>query len=617
MKNDNYLIYFSILFIFFTPLKSSDNYDIKHLEPPFWWTQMSNTKLQLMVHGANISELKPQISYPGVSITAIHQVTNPNYLFIDILIDNNTIAGDFMIGFTKNDQIVLNHKYSLLERVPNSAMRNSFSPADVIYLITADRFANGNPENDSTPNLKEKVNRKNKDGRHGGDIQGIIDHLDYIEEMGFTQLWLNPMLENNHAKYSYHGYSTTDYYNIDERFGGNTLYKLLSEEAHKRGIGIIKDIVLNHCGSEHWWMKDLPSKDWINNEGNYRQTSHNRVSLHDIHTTSSETSNFVDGWFVPTMPDLNHKNLFMSNYLIQNSIWWIEYANLSGFRIDTYPYHDKEFISEFGERLIDEYPNFNFVGEEWSLNPAIVSYWQKDSPRYDNYVSHTPSMMDFPLNSALATSLQEKENWNSGLIKIYETLSNDFLYGNPYSLVVFADNHDMERIYTQLNEQLSLYKMAMTYIYTTRGIPQVYYGTEILLKGPPDHGTLRTDFPGGWNSDNINGFNGFGLTNEQMEAQLFTKQLLNWRKNSLAITKGTLTHYLPQNGVYVYFRKYNNELVMVLINNNTSDASVSSKRFYEILDDKTQGISVPKKQVFDLENDIQVPGKTALILDLQ
>ena len=617
MKNDNYLIYFCILFIFFTPLKSSDNYDIKHLEPPFWWTQMSNTKLQLMVHGANISELKPQISYPGVSITAIHQVTNPNYLFIDILIDNNTIAGDFMIGFTKNDQIVLNHKYSLLERTPNSAMRNSFSPADVIYLITADRFANGDPENDSTPNLKEKVNRKNKDGRHGGDIQGIIDHLDYIEEMGFTQLWLNPMLENNHAKYSYHGYSTTDYYNIDERFGGNTLYKLLSEEAHKRGIGIIKDIVLNHCGSEHWWMKDLPSKDWINNEGNYRQTSHNRVSLHDIHTTSSETSNFVDGWFVPTMPDLNHKNLFMSNYLIQNSIWWIEYANLSGFRIDTYPYHDKEFISEFGERLIDEYPNFNFVGEEWSLNPAIVSYWQKDSPRYDNYVSHTPSMMDFPLNSALATSLQEKENWNSGLIKIYETLSNDFLYGNPYSLVVFADNHDMERIYTQLNEQLSLYKMAMTYIYTTRGIPQVYYGTEILLKGPPDHGTLRTDFPGGWNSDNINGFNGFGLTNEQMEAQLFTKQLLNWRKNSLAITKGTLTHYLPQNGVYVYFRKYNNELVMVLINNNTSDASVSSERFYEILDDKTQGISVPKKQVFDLENDIQVPGKTALILDLQ
>ena len=617
MKNDNYLIYFSILFIFFTPLKSSDNYDIKHLEPPFWWTQMSNTKLQLMVHGDNISELKPQISYPGVSIPAIHQVTNPNYLFIDILIDNNTIAGDFMIGFTKNDQIVLNHKYSLLERTPNSAMRNSFSPADVIYLITADRFANGDPENDSTPNLKEKVNRKNKDGRHGGDIQGIIDHLDYIEEMGFTQLWLNPMLENNHAKYSYHGYSTTDYYNIDERFGGNTLYKLLSEEAHKRGIGIIKDIVLNHCGSEHWWMKDLPSKDWINNEGNYRQTSHNRVSLHDIHTTSSETSNFVDGWFVPTMPDLNHKNLFMSNYLIQNSIWWIEYANLSGFRIDTYPYHDKEFISEFGERLIDEYPNFNFAGEEWSLNPAIVSYWQKDSPRYDNYVSHTPSMMDFPLNSALATSLQEKENWNSGLIKIYETLSNDFLYGNPYSLVVFADNHDMERIYTQLNEQLSLYKMAMTYIYTTRGIPQVYYGTEILLKGPPDHGTLRTDFPGGWNSDNINGFNGFGLTNEQMEAQLFTKQLLNWRKNSLAITKGTLTHYLPQNGVYVYFRKYNNELVMVLINNNTSDASVSSERFYEILDDKTQGISVPKKQVFDLENDIQVPGKTALILDLQ
>ena len=617
MKNDNYLIYFCILFISFTPLKSSDNYDIKHLEPPFWWTQMFNTKLQLMVHGDNISELKPQISYPGVSIPAVHRVTNPNYLFIDILIDKNTIAGDFMIGFTKNDQIVLKHTYTLLERVDNSAKRNSFSSSDVIYLITADRFANGDPENDSTPNLKEKVNRNNKDGRHGGDIQGIIDHLDYIEEMGFTQLWLNPMLENNHPKYSYHGYSTTDYYNIDERFGGNSLYKLLSEEAHKRGIGIIKDIVLNHCGSEHWWMKDLPSKDWINNEGNYRQTSHNRVSIHDIHTTQSETSNFVDGWFVPTMPDLNHKNVFMATYLIQNSIWWIEYANLSGFRIDTYPYHDKTFISDFGKRLIDEYPNFNFVGEEWSLNSAIISYWQKDSPRYDNYISHTPSMMDFPLNSALAISLQENESWNSGLIKIYETLSNDFLYGNPYSLVVFADNHDMERIYTQLNEQLSLYKMAMTYIYTTRGIPQVYYGTEILLKGPPDHGTLRTDFPGGWDSDQINGFNGFGLTNEQMEAQRFTKRLLSWRKNNLAITKGTLTHYLPQNGVYVYFRKYNEEIVMVLINNNTSDAYVSSDRFYEILEEKTQGISVLKEQVYDLEKDIHVPAKNALVLDLQ
>ena len=617
MKNVNYLIYLFILFIFITPLKSGNDYDIKHLEPPFWWTEMSNHKLQLMVHGDNISELKPQISYPGISITAIHQVTNPNYMFIDILIDDNTVAGDFIIGFTKNDQIVLNHQYSLLERLPNSAMRNSFSSSDVIYLITADRFANGNPNNDSNPDLKEKANRKNKDGRHGGDLQGIIDHLDYLEEMGFTQIWLNPMLENNHPKYSYHGYSTTNYYHIDARFGGNSLYVSLSEEARKRDIGIIKDIVLNHCGSEHWWMKDLPSKDWINNEGNFRQTSHNRVSIHDIHTTPSETSNFVDGWFVQTMPDLNHKNIFMATYLIQNSIWWIEYANLSGFRIDTYPYHDKTFLTEFGKRLIDEYPNFNFVGEEWSLNPAIVSYWQKDSPRYDDYISYTPSMMDFPVNAAIAKSLQEKEAWNSGLIKIYDIISNDFLYGDPYNLVIFAGNHDMERIYNQVNKQYPLYQMAMTYIYTTRGIPQVYYGTEILLEGPADHGSLRRDFPGGWDSDKINGFNGLGLTNEQMEAQYFTKRLLNWRKNSLAITKGVLIHYLPQNGVYVYFRKYKKELVMVLINNNTVDTYISSKRFYEVLDEKTQGISVLEKQVYDLEKDILVPGKTALVLDLQ
>ena len=617
MKKLNFLICSSIVFLFFSPLRSSNQYGIDHLEPPFWWTGMSNGKLQLLVHGSDISELKPSISYPGISINAIHQVSNPNYLLVDLMIDNDTKAGDFTIGFTKNEQVILNHTYSLLERSPSSAMRQGFTPADVIYLITADRFANGDPDNDSSPNLKEQVNRKNKDGRHGGDIQGIIDHLDYIAEMGFTQIWLNPMLENNHPKYSYHGYSTTDYYNIDARFGGNSLYVLLSEESRKRGIGIIKDIVLNHCGSEHWWMHDLPEKDWINNDGKYHQTSHNRVSIHDIHTTPTETSNFVDGWFVQTMPDLNHQNVFMANYLIQNSIWWIEYANLSGFRIDTYPYHDKTFLSDLGKRIIDEYPNFNFVGEEWSLNPAIVSYWQKDSPRHDNYISYTPSMMDFPLNSVLAKSLLEKDAWNTGLINIYEVISNDFLYGDPYNLVVFAGNHDMERIYNQINEDFSLYKMAMTYIYTTRGIPQVYYGTEILLNGPPDHGSLRTDFPGGWDKDKINGFNGFGLTNEQMEAQSFTKQLLNWRKNNLAITKGTLTHYYPQHGVYVYFRKHNKELVMVLINNNTSDTYVSSNRFYEILGDKTQGISVLKKQVYDLAKDIHVPGKAALILDLQ
>ena len=617
MKKLNFLICSSIVFLFLSPLSSSNQYGIDHLEPPFWWIGMSSGKLQLLVHGSDISELKPSISYPGISINAIHQVSNPNYLLVDLMIDNDTKAGDFTIGFTKNEQVILNHTYSLLERTPNSAMRQGFTSTDVIYLITADRFANGDPDNDSSPNLKEQVNRKNKDGRHGGDIQGIIDHLDYIAEMGFTQIWLNPMLENNHPKYSYHGYSTTDYYNIDARFGGNSLYVLLSEEARKKGIGIIKDVVLNHCGSEHWWIHDMPSKDWINNQGEYTQTTHNRVSLHDIHTTNSEMSNFVDGWFVQTMPDLNHKNLFMANYLIQNSIWWIEYANLSGLRIDTYSYHDKTFLTEFGKRIINEYPNFTFVGEEWSLNPSIVSYWQKDSPRHDNYISYTPSMMDFPLNSVLAKSLLEKEAWNTGLINIYEVISNDFLYGDPYNLVVFAGNHDMERIYNQLNENFSLYKMAMTYIYTTRGIPQIYYGTEILQKGPPDHGSLRTDFPGGWDKDKINGFNGFGLTNEQMEAHRFTKQLLNWRKNNLAITKGTLTHYYPQHGVYVYFRKHNKELVMVLINNNTSDTYVSSNRFYEILGDKTQGISVLKKQVYDLAKDIHVPGKAALILDLQ
>ena len=615
MKN-----FFSIciffLAVFISPIKSSETYRIDHLEPPFWWAGMVENKLQLMVHGKNISDLEPEFSYPGIEINQVHRLSNPNYLFIDLFLSEEAMPGEFEIIFNKEGQSKTKYNYTLLKREPDSAGRQGFSPADVIYLITPDRYANGDPGNDSSSQLKEKQNRLKKDGRHGGDIQGIIDHLDYIFDMGFTQIWLNPVLENDQHTYSYHGYSTTDYYNIDARFGNNELYKVLSKEAKKRGIGLVMDLILNHIGSEHWWMKDLPTIDWINNDGKFVRSNHIHESVHDPHLTESQRDLLTSGWFVETMPDLNQNYTFLANYLIQNSIWWIEYADLSGFRIDTYPYIDKNFLSIWSKRIATEYPRFNFVGEEWSSNPTMVSYWQKGSNRYDDYDSYIPSMMDFPLQEALVNGLLGNEDWNSGIVDIYRVISNDFQYGDPHNLVVFAGNHDMKRIYSQLNEQMDLYKMAMTIINTVRGIPQIYYGTEIAMSSTGDHGALRKDFPGGWPGDKVNAFTGRSLNKKELEAQNFIRKLLNWRKKNIAITMGNMIHYPVENGIYVYFRSYSEALVMVIINNNKRSKTIDPDRFNEVIAEKKQGISILDNKVYDLTTKINLPGKGALILEI-
>ena len=615
MKN-----FFSIciffLAVFISPIKSSETYHINHLEPPFWWVGMADNKLQLMVHGKNISDLEPEIFHTGIEINQVHRLSNPNYLFIDLFLSEEAMPGEFDIIFNEEGQPKTKYNYTLLKREPDSDGRQGFSPADVIYLITPDRYANGDPGNDSSSQLKEKQNRLKKNGRHGGDIQGIIDHLDYISDMGFTQIWLNPVLENDQHTYSYHGYSTTDYYNIDARFGNNELYKVLSKEAKKRGIGLVMDLILNHIGSEHWWMKDLPTIDWINNDGKFVRSNHIHESVHDPHLTESQRDLFTSGWFVETMPDLNQNNTFLENYLIQNSIWWIEYADLSGFRIDTYPYIDKNFLSIWSKRIATEYPRFNFVGEEWSSNPTMVSYWQKGSNRYDGYDSYIPSMMDFPLQEALVNGLLGNEDWNSGIVDIFRVISNDFQYGDPYNLVVFAGNHDMKRIYSQLNEQMDLYKMAMTIINTVRGIPQIYYGTEIAMSSTGDHGALRKDFPGGWPGDKVNAFTGISLNNKELEAQNFIRKLLNWRKENIAITMGNMIHYPVKNGIYVYFRSYNEALVMVIINNNKRSKRIDPNRFNEVIAEKKQGISILDNKVYDLTTKINLPGKGALILEV-
>lgn len=541
------------------------------IAPPHWWTGMASSSLELMLHGEKIAGHNVRLSDAnGATLTRQRRLDSDNYLFVELDVSDAS-PGTITLELEDEAGSVTYIEYALKERQRGSASRQGFSAEDAIYLITPDRFANGDRSNDTVEGYDDPLARDDKGGRHGGDIAGIIDNLDYIKDMGFTQIWTMPLLENAMQRYSYHGYSTTDYYQIDPRFGSNALYRQLSDRAAEKGVGIIMDMILNHIGSNHPWMSDMPSDDWIHHSGEFSPTSHRREALHDPHGVQADIEDFANGWFVPTMPDLNQSNPHLSTYLIQNAIWWVEYANLSGIRVDTYSYSDKAFLSDWTMRLREEYPNLNIVGEEWSTNPAITAYWQQGSQRHDDYTSGLPSVMDFPLQSALTQSLNRQENWDAGLRVLYETLATDFLYGDPYNLVVFADNHDMSRIYSQLNEDPALWDMAMTFLLTTRGIPQVFYGTEILMANPGtrDHGIIRSDFPGGWQGDTVNAFTGKGLSDEQRWAQQRIKQLLTLRKTHPLLFSGRLVHYAPQDGVYVYFR-YNAQTqlpgMMVVIN---------------------------------------------------
>ncbi len=593
---------------------------LNRVEPPFWWAGMKNQKLQLMVFGKKISETRVSLQYPGVTVESVAQVVNPDYLFVDLMLSKEVIPGKFEILFTKEGKTVQKYQYELRQREPGSASRKGFNSSDVIYLITPDRFANGEPGNDAVAGMKEKPDRQDKNGRHGGDLRGIINHLDYLNDLGFTAVWLNPVLENNMTRTSYHGYSTTDFYRVDPRYGSNQEYLELSKELKKRGMKLIMDMIFNHCGSEHWWMENMPMKDWVNNYPDYKITTHRRTVNQDPHASEADRSAMVDGWFVPTMPDLNQRNPFMKNYLIQNSIWWIEYVGLEGIRQDTWPYPDKNMMAEWGKRVLEEYPHFNIVGEEWSMNHAIVSYWQKGKINVDGYVSYLPSLMDFPLQAAVSQALNEPEDgWGNGFIRIYESLSNDFQFPDPGNLTVFPDNHDMNRIFTQLNGNIPLVKMAAVFILTTRGIPQLYYGTEILMSSPgprKEDGIIRSDFPGGWAGDAVNGFTGHGLTPEQAGMKQYLKELMNWRKNSEVIHTGKLLHFAPQNGMYVYFRYNETSKVMVILNKNKEAVTLDTQRFSEMMKGYKTGYDVLKKTKLTNLEKIQAEPLTATILEL-
>ncbi|MDA3816117.1 MAG: glycoside hydrolase family 13 protein [Prolixibacteraceae bacterium] len=590
---------------------------IDRVEPPNWWVGFENPKLQLMIHGDEISDLMPEIDYPGIDVESVVRVENPNYLFVNLEIHKDAVPGEFEILFSNKDGETERYVYELNQRERQSAARGGFDNSDVIYLITPDRFVNGDPSNDELPSMKEGIDRSDRDGRHGGDIRGIINSLDYLEELGFTAVWLNPVLENNMTRTSYHGYSTTDFYRVDPRYGSNKEYFELNEELDKRGMKLIMDMIFNHCGSEHWWMDDMPMDDWINHYPEHKITSHRRTVNQDPHASEADIKGMVDGWFVPSMPDLNQQNPFMATYLIQNSIWWIEYAGLEGIRQDTWPYPDKEMMTDWTAAVLREYPGFNIVGEEWSNNPAIVSYWQKGQKNADGYECYLPSLMDFPLQGAVSSGLAAEESWGEGLIEIYESLANDFLYPDADNLVVFPDNHDMSRFFMQVGRDVDLQKMGVAFFLTTRGIPQIYYGTELLLTHEGDqHGDIRADYPGGWSGDAVNAFTGEGLTQQQVDFREYMRKIQNWRKTKEVIHTGQLTHFAPENGTYTYFRHNDDEAVMVVLNKNEEEAAISTIRFQEIIEPYNSGNEVISGRVLNNLSNINIPAKSAIIVEL-
>lgn len=569
-----------------------DQKDIARVEPPYWWVGFKNPGLQLLVQHPNITDATPEISYPGLTLKKINKADSPNYLFLDLEISESAKAGKFNINFKFENDNNLVQTYELKSREKTSEDYIGFNSSDVIYLMTPDRFANANPNNDMDSTLLEKaVNRKEDYARHGGDIEGIIKHLDYISDMGFTTIWPTPLLTNDMPRHSYHGYAMTDFYQIDPRFGTLEEYIELSNKSNEFGIKLVMDQVANHCGVEHWWMKDLPFKDWVNqqevfeNHGKLMNSNHRRTTNQDSYASEIDKKGMNEGWFVPTMPDLNQRNPFMAKYLIQNSIWWIETAGLGGIRQDTYPYPDKVFMSDWAGAIMNEYPNFSIVGEEWSYNPLLIAYWQEGHVNKDGYDSNLKSSMDFAMQSNIVQALNEEELWDKGLVKIYEGLANDFAYTSPKDILVFPDNHDMSRIFTQLKGDIINTKMALSYILTLPRIPEVYYGTEILMadfEKPGDHGLIRSDFPGGWEGDTVNAFTGEGLTDAQKDMQSYLKKLLNYRKQSKAIHEGKTLHFAPENGIYVLFRISDNETVVHILNKNENPVDLDLNRFEEV-----------------------------------
>jgi neopullulanase len=612
------LMIYLMIFIHAVAAGQKKQKDFDHVEPPFWWIGMKNKSVQLLFHNAkqDISKYQPEISYEGVKISEVRLVENPHYLFVTLDIDASAEPGLLPITFN-NGKKSITYSYELRVKSADQTRINGFNSSDVIYLIMPDRFANGDPSNDSIPGMFEGAHRAHGESRHGGDLKGISDHLDYIRDLGVTAVWLNPVLENNQRRASYHGYAITDLYNVDRRFGGNQAYVSFIQKSHGMGIKVIQDMVINHIGNEHWLMHDLPEKTWIHQFPEFTRSNYRGIVISDPYRSSSDEALMSNGWFDTTMPDVNQRSPLFATYLIQNTLWWIEYTGLDGIRMDTYPYPDKEFMAKWVRAVMNEYPKFNIVGEVWITNVANTAYWQNDMVNSDNYQSYLPCVTDFPFCYAVPQALHEPGGSESGLARLYNLLAQDFLYPNANGNLTFLDNHDMTRFFLSCGRDINKFKMGLTFLLTTRGIPQLYYGTELLMDGDGGHHpNIRRDFPGGWKGDPQNAFTREGRTQEQNEAFDFMRTLLNWRKNEPVIHHGKLTHYIPNDNVYVYFRYNDKKTIMVIMNGNTTEKSLTLDRFSENIKGFKTATNVLTNESVDLTV-LSIKAQTAVVLELK
>ena len=615
--------------------KQAVSEQVTRVEPPCWWTGM-NTELQLMVQGPQISEYEVMFE-KGPKVTKVHKADNPNFIFVDVEVPADLKVGEYDLVFKKGKE---SFKYSYVIGKKAEGPRESFSTKDVIYLIVPDRFANGDPSNDSTEDTKEKAERTAPFGRHGGDIQGIIDHIGYISDLGATAIWMTPLLEDDARRGSYHGYACSDYYNIDSRFGDNALYKEMVDVAHEHGVKVIMDIVTNHCGTEHWWMKDMPFNDWVHKNDPFVTSNHMYSLALDPNASTADRKLMEEGWFSRGMPDMNLDNPYLLKYFQQWAIWWIEYSGLDGFRVDTYFYNEKVPMSHWCKAVTDEYPWFNIVGENWNGNPDMVAYWQKDNPNQDGFNSNLPSIMDFPLrdavNAALAQPLASETNDEernavrrpADMTSIYNIIARDFQYTDLSNMMIFWSNHDTARIGDVFGQDYSKMKLAFAMLATMRGIPQMFYGDELMFAintARRDDGRLRMDFPGGWEGDKIDLFTEDGrvaaaadsVWSGAADLHDYVRTLLRWRKDKAVIHSGKTMHFIPQDNTYAYFRYDDTDLVFVFVNNSDKDSLLTWSRFAEINAGLTSGRDVITGKEVTITDDTVVPAGTALVVEFK
>lgn len=612
---------FSLLFIVLLTYSLSQA-QIDKIEPPFWWANMPVQELQIQLYGDELGLYRASMDYPGVTIKSQYSVDSPNYLFLYLDVSPETMPGTMNITLTHHGRTI-ELDYELKERESQKGRNQGFDSSDLIYLMMPDRFANGDPSNDTIDGMLEAANRKDPTKRQGGDIAGVMEHLDYIKEQGMTAIWFTPIFENDmKTEYgAYHGYAATDLYKVDRRFGSNEEYKALIDAVHDNGMTVIMDMIHNHIGDQHWWMKDLPTKDWVHDFEKYGQTNFRGVAGSDPYASKADTDRLLKGWFVPEMPDLNQNNELLADYLIQNTIWWIEYSGIDGIRMDTYVYPFQDYMARWVREVLDAYPDFNIVGESWVEGVIHEAYWQYDKEGVDDgYDSELPSVTDFQLTFAAREALNEGFGWQNGLMKLYYALTQDGAYADPMLNVIFLDNHDMGRIYETVGKNEAHFKMLYTFLLTTRGIPVVYYGTELMMghenRGGDDEAWRQT-MPGGWPGDSRSIFTEEGRTDKENEIYNFVSHLGKWRQTSDAAKHGELLHFIPQGNVYAYFRIHEDQTIMIIMNANEDTVTIPRDYLAEILDQFSTGNNILDDSTIDLSRDFEVDGKVTWVWELE